>query len=138
MTTNLVFALKPAERFDVAAEAFAVHIADSVRFPDVVVEPAQTDGHALEAKVPILIAEALSPGTLHIDFGDKRHEYLSLASLATYLVASPDEPRVWAWQRKEGAFPLEPEIIEGLDRRLVLPELGIEIPMPEIYRGIRV
>ena len=59
VTTNLVSVLKQrlsAERFDVAAEAFAVHIADSVRFPDVV-EPAQTDGHALEAKAPILIAE---------------------------------------------------------------------------------
>jgi Uma2 family endonuclease len=140
VTRNLIVALATrieVERYDIATEAFAVQIGDSVRFPDVVVEPAQADGHALEAKCPILIAEVLSPGTLHIDFGDKRHEYLSLASLAAYLVISPDEPRVWAWQRTDGEFPPEPEIIEGQDKHLALPALEIAIPFAEIYRGVR-
>jgi Uma2 family endonuclease len=139
-TGNLVSALKQrlsAERYDVATDGFAVDIGESFRCPDVVVEPAQMDGKALEAKAPILIVEVLSPGTLHIDFGEKKQEYLGLPSLDTYLIVSPDEPRVWVWRRTEGAFAAEPEIIEGLDKNLALPALAVEIPFGEIYRGVR-
>ena len=140
VTTNLLVALRArlqAESYDVVAEAFAVHIGDSVRFPDVLVEPTQTDGRALEATAPILIAEVLSPGSLHLDFGDKPREYLSLPSIDTYLVVSPDEPRVWLWQRMGDEFPSEPEMIEGAGMHLAVPALGIEIPLAEIYRGVR-
>jgi len=139
VTTNLVVALRQrlsAERYDIAAEGFGVDVGESFRFPDVVVEPVQTDGKALQATAPILIAEVLSPGTLHVDFGDKRQEYLSITSLDTYLIVAPDEARVWIWQRADGEFPAEPEIIEGPDRQVVLPTLGVEIALSEIYRGI--
>jgi Uma2 family endonuclease len=140
VTSNFIRALTTRlgpEQYDVVAEAFAVDIGSSVRFPDILVQPAQADKNALEAVAPLLIVEVLSPGTLHIDFGDKKREYLGLPTLDTYVVVSPDEPRVWAWRRTEGAFPPEPEIIEGMDSALALPALGIEISFPEIYRGIR-
>jgi Uma2 family endonuclease len=140
VTKNLLVALVSrltAGQFDVASEAFAVHVGDSIRFPDIVVEPVQSDGHALQAIAPVLIAEVLSPRTLHIDFGDKRHEYLGLPSLQVYLILSPDEPKIWLWHRAEEGFLSDPEIIEGRERLLVLPALGIEIPLGEIYRGIR-
>ena len=139
VTSNLIRTLTTRlepERYNVVAEAFAVNIGPSVRFPDVLVQPAQADKKALEAIAPILIAEVLSPGTLHIDFGDKRQEYLSLPSLDSYLIVAPDEPRVWIWQRIDGEFPAEPEIVEGADRQFVLPALGVEIALGEIYRGI--
>jgi len=139
VTINLIFALKSrleSERYDVMAEAFAVHAADSVRFPDVLVEPAQPDGKSLRAESPILIAEVLSPGTYHLDFGDKLREYLTLPTLDTYLIISPDEPRIWVWQRTDGAFPKEPEIIEKREQHVGLPALAIEIPLEDLYRGI--
>jgi Uma2 family endonuclease len=139
VTTNLVVALRTrlqSASYDVSAEAFAVHADESIRFPDVLVEPAQPDGKSLRAESPILIAEVLSPGTYHLDFGDKLREYLTLPSLDTYLIISPDEPRVWVWQRADGAFPKEPEIIEKRDKHVGLPALAIDIPLEEIYRGI--
>jgi Uma2 family endonuclease len=139
VTANLVSALSQRlspERYDVATDGFAIDIGESFRVPDVVVEPRQTDGKALEAKAPILIVEVLSPGTLHVDFGEKRQEYLSLPTLETYLIVSPDEPRAWIWQRTDGAFPSEPEIIEGLDKEIVLPALDTQIALSEVYRGI--
>jgi Uma2 family endonuclease len=122
--------------YDVASESFAVHIDDSIRFPDVLVEPAQSDGKSLRAESPILIAEVLSPGTYHLDFGDKLREYLTLPSLDTYLIISPDEPGIWVWQRTDGAFPKEPRVIEKRDEHIGLPALAIDIPLEEIYRGI--
>src|SRR5215510_12803653 len=135
VTKNLLVALSTrlsSESYDVMAEAFAVHAADSVRFPDVLVEPAQPDGKSLRSESPILIAEVLSPGTYHLDFGDKLREYLTLPTLDTYLIISPDEPRIWVWQRTDGAFPSEPEIIEKRDQHVDLP--AIDIPLAEIYR----
>ena len=108
----------------------------SVRFPDVLVEPRQPHGNDLGAKAPVLIAEVLSPGSLHLDFGDKPREYLTLPSVDTYLVASPDEPRIWIWQRTNQQFPSEPEMIEGVDKYISLPALGIEIPLAELYQGV--
>jgi Uma2 family endonuclease len=139
VTTNLVVALRArlrAEQYDIAAEAFAVDIGDSVRFPDVVVEPRQPDGAALEATAPILIVEVLSRGTHHVDFGDKRHEYLSQPTVEMYMIVSPDEPVIWAWPRTAGQFPSEPDIIEGTDKIIALPALGIEIPLAELYQGV--
>lgn len=140
-TTNLVVALTARlspDKYNVAAEAFAVNVHNGVRFPDVVVQPAQPDKSALEAKAPLLIAEVLSPGTLHLDFGDKKREYLSLDTLQAYLVLAADEPRAWAWQRgADGAFVPEPEILEGAEAEIALPVLGITLPLAELYRGVR-
>ena len=52
------------------------------------------------------------------------------------LIISPDEPRIWVWQRTDGAFPKEPEIIEKRDQHVRLPALAIDIPVDDIYRGI--
>ena len=139
VTTNLVAALKvrlQSGSHDVYSESFAVHIDDSIRFPDVLVGPAQPDGKSLRAESPILIAEVLSPGTYHLDFGDKLREYLTLPTLDTYLIISPDEPRIWVWQRTDGALPKEPGVIEKRDEHVSLPALAIDIPLEEIYRGV--
>jgi Uma2 family endonuclease len=136
---NLIVALRTrlrADQYDVSAEAFAVGVGESVRFPDVVIEPARADGKALEAAAPLLIAEVLSRGTEHVDFGDKFREYLSLPTLEIYMIVSPDEPGVRLWQRTAGDFPQNPEIYERLDQRFSLPVLGIEIPIAEFYQGV--
>lgn len=137
---NLIVALErrlDPEQFDIDFESFAVHVGNSVRFPDLVVGPAQEDGKALEAKAPLLIAEVLSPGTLHIDFGDKKREYLGLPTLQAYLILSADEPRVWLWQRADGAFPPEPEIVESAEGKVTLTALDITLPLGELFRGVR-
>jgi Uma2 family endonuclease len=138
-TANLLFALKQRlspDHYDVVSDGFAVDMPESFRLPDVLVEPKQSDGKSLQAKAPVLIVEVLSPSTLHVDFGEKRQEYLSLPSLDTYLIVSPDEPRAWTWQRSDGSFASEPEIVEGADKQIAMPALGIEIPLSEVYRGI--
>jgi Uma2 family endonuclease len=139
ITRNLVIALGmrlDAERYDIFSESFAVDLGDSLRIPDVVVEPTNANGRGLETKVPILVAEVLSPGTIKVDFGDKRREYLGLPSLDAYVILAADEPQIWLWQRREGDFPAEPETIKGADKCLALAAFAIEIPLAEIYRGV--
>src|SRR2546422_6229256 len=56
VTKNLVVALATrlsADSYDIVSADFAVDVGESVRFPDVLVEPRQADGKALEAKLPL-------------------------------------------------------------------------------------
>lgn len=130
-------ALDPA-RYEVAAVDFAVRVnADSLRFPDLVVVTAGTDGHARETNTPLLVVEVLSESTMHVDFGDKRHEYLQLASLGTYLIAAQDKPHLWCWSRQDdGTWPDDPVQMEDAAGRLDLPRLQIALPVAAIYQGV--
>ncbi|NJL07865.1 MAG: Uma2 family endonuclease [Methylacidiphilales bacterium] len=126
------------ERWSVSSAELAVRIGESVRYPDVLVEPAGGDGAALFTDQPALIVEVLSPSSLALDFTTKTREYTSLASLKLYVVASADEPRLWLWRRgADGAFPLDPEEMAGTDAVLALPEFAAELPLAELYRNIR-
>ena len=125
------------ERYDVLPEAFGVDLDRSYRFPDVVVQPFMSEGHARRSEEPLVLFEVLSPSTMRTDFGDKADEYRALPSLTAYVVASADEPQVWVWQRKaDGAFDKDPEPIAGRDRELPLPGLGVSVPLAELYAGI--
>ncbi|EJW11291.1 hypothetical protein A33M_3302 [Rhodovulum sp. PH10] len=130
-----LFGLFDKRRFHVAVAELAVRVGQSVRYPDVVVDVQSDDPKGLTAVAPVLIAEVLSPSTLATDFGAKVREYTGLPSLLTYLVLSQDEPRAWVWRRGEnGAFPDEPEMLEGRDAVVPLPALdGATLPLAEVY-----
>ena len=86
----------------------------------------------------VLLVEVLSPSSVARDMNLKLAEYTSLPSLQCYVVASQDEAIVWVWQRDEdtGAFPALPQEISGLDGRIDVRSLGIDLPLAEIYRGL--
>ena len=141
LSTKLAVAL--AARLDpahwsVSSAELAVRIGDSVRYPDVLVEPAGGDGAALYTDQPALIVEVLSPSSLALDFTTKVREYTQLASLKLYAVASVDEPRLWLWRRgADGAFPLDPEELVGGDAVLALPEFETELPLADLHKSVR-
>jgi Uma2 family endonuclease len=121
----------------VGSNDLAVRIGENIRYPDIVVEPAGGDDADLVARAPALIVEVLSPSSLHIDMREKVDEYLSLPSLAAYIVASQDEPRLWVWLRGEdGAFPKHPEPVAGADKTVTVKALGLSLALGEIYAGI--
>ena len=87
--------------------------------------------------VPHVVVEVLSPSTESLDFNLKPPEYMGLASLVAYVIASQDEPMCWAWLRgKNGQFPAEPTLFKGRDIIKVSGKPQIEIPLAEVYRGI--
>jgi Uma2 family endonuclease len=131
---NLVVALDSQldrTRWSVIAE-FGIDAGPEVlRYPDVVVDPADGEASDFTARSPVLIAEVLSPSTSAIDLGDKVTEYLQLPSLFAYLIFAQDEPKVWAWVRGEAEFL--PTVITGRDARIDVPALGISLPLSAIY-----
>lgn len=80
---------------------------------------------------PKVIVEVLSRGTRRVDMGEKREGYLSIASLAVYLMIEQDEPAVIAYRRSDQGF--EREVYQGLEAVIPLPEIDCELPLAEIY-----
>ena len=110
---------------------------ETIRCPDVVVEPAGAPGKSLSTVNPVVIVEVLSQSSGERDLEIKPTEYLALASLQAYIVASQDQPVCQVWLRGvDGNFPAQPVTIEGRDQVIHIPAPSVAIPLAEVYRGI--
>ncbi len=127
------------EEWSILTGDLAVDVGSNTRFPDVLVARAPHDGKALSTDEPVILVEVLSPSSEDDDFRVKAAEYMSLASLEAYIVASQDAAQCWVWQREdrsERPFQAEPTEIAGLGASIALSAVGISLPLTEIYRGI--
>ena len=124
-------------QYEFAMGDFAVQTGpDSVRYADVMVFPAGKSGAILSVKDAVIVFEILSKSSMHEDFGDKRAEYQSLETLGAYVILAQDEPQIWSWQRDgDGKWPADPAQLS--DGSLKLEAIGVELPIAEIYRGVR-
>ena len=110
---------------------------ETIRYPDVVLEPIGADGNSLATTVPALVVEILSKTSKQRDLSAKPVEYTSLDSLHAYIVASQDGPECWVWVRgADRQFPADAARIAGRDQIIAVPSLGITLVLAEIYRGI--
>ena len=122
-------------RYMVTQSRFAIQTGPrSIRFADVLVEPSNDDLGGRIAEHAVLIVEVLSESTARFDFNQKRLEYLRLADLDTYLIASQEEPRIWVWQRLAGKWPDAAEVLTA--GVVAIPALGVSLPLSEIYRNV--
>jgi len=103
-------------------------------YPDGSVVCGPVDGQAQFTEDPVVVLEVLSPTTRRIDETSKLQGYLSLESLQVCLLAESDEALVTVYRRKEDHFAVE--IFAGREGAIPLPEIGIELDLGELYRGI--
>lgn len=69
--------------------------------------------------------------------GDKAAEYLHVPSLHAYIVLSQDEPKAWLFERTGSQFSSGPVVVGGEEAIIRVAALQLELPMAEIYAGIR-
>lgn len=110
---------------------------ETLRYPDIVVDRAGGSGKSYTASAPALLAEVLSPSSVEIDLGDKAAEYLQIPSLLAYMVFSQDEPKAWVYTRRGAHFTPGPTVIRGTEAAVQIPDLQLELPMADIYAGIK-
>lgn len=123
------------EAWDIRFSEFALDLVQSLRVPDVFVEPAGANPKATFGNDAVFIIEVLSPSTIKADMIQKPREYGRLKSLEAYLVLSTDERTAFFWQRRaDGSFPDEP--IEGTSGTIDVAGLGVSIPLEEFYVGV--
>jgi Uma2 family endonuclease len=117
-----------------------IDLSGTVRFADAVVERIGTAADdSVQTEHPVVIVEVLSPSSEERDLSVKPPEYFQAPSLATYIVASQDEVLCYVWQRRaDGTFAEAAEVIQGRDKVVTIPGLGIAIALGEVYRGIEI
>lgn len=107
---------------------------NAYHYPDVTVvcgRPEYMDGHRDTVTNPLIIIEVLSPTTRNYDRGDKFAHYRRLESLREYILIDQEPCHVEHFVRKGGGWEFSE--MEDCQGNLVVPSLGISIPLAEIY-----
>lgn len=127
---------KPCRPFN-SDTKLRIRLPTHVRFyyPDasVVCQPAPAAESFQDA--PVVVVEVLSARTRRIDEGEKKDAYLSIPSLAVYLLVEQDAAAVVALRRSENGFARE--LYQGLMAVVPLPEIGTELPLAEVYEAVQ-
>jgi Uma2 family endonuclease len=111
-----------------------IQVADSIRYPDGFVVCSPVSGPTLVVTHPVVVFEILSPSTAGVDFGVKNEEYRDTPSIQRYVMLAQDEQRATVFERIDDDWV--GHIMSG-DVVLRMPEIGIEIPLAELYIGVQ-
>lgn len=118
----------PCEAF---GENVKVLAAGRVRYPDVKVACGSFDPSADHVD-PVVVFEVPSPTTEMTDRRVKPAEYAAIPTVMAYVLLAQDRPaatvlrRTTGWQAEELAGPLA---------ILALPDIGVALPLSELYPG---
>jgi Uma2 family endonuclease len=103
-------------------------------YPDALVVCRENPPNDSFQENPAVVVEVLSPRTDRIDKLEKKEAYLSLASLSAYLLVEQQAPKVLVYRRADMEFVRED--YEGMSAFIPLPEIGIDLPLFEIYNSV--
>jgi Uma2 family endonuclease len=137
MSTALHVALKPRCTVYNSDQRILVSPEGLYTYPDVSVVCGETQIYQEDTvQNPILITEVLSKTTESRDRGSKFAQYRKIESFQEYVLISQTEPRVEVYQRQEGGFWMLKESL-GLDKSVKLDSVNCEIPLAEIFWGVK-
>lgn len=110
-----------------------IEVAGVIRYPDafVVCTPVASDAYVVDQ--PVVVFEVLSPSTATVDFTDKHDEYRDTPSVMRYVILRQDRAHATVFSRVNGLWSRDVLADGGT---LVLGEIGIEIPMAELYEDL--
>jgi Uma2 family endonuclease len=83
---------------------------------------------------PVVIAEVVSDATRRIDEGEKREAYVTIPTLAAYLIIETERPRVVVHRRTDSGFIAE--AYEGITSTIPLNAIDAELPLGELYERV--
>ena len=134
---NLTFALtgrlrgKPCQ---FAGSDMKIQVADGhIRYPDGMVVCTPVAPRANVVHEPVVVFEVLSPSTAAKDRIVKAREYQATPSIRRYVMLEQDEMGATVYARTGNSWTHE---ILAAGSTLALPEIGVEVPLAELYEGI--
>ena len=110
-----------------------IEAAGSIRYPDAFVACSPQPGAATLATNPVVVFEILSPSTSRTDRIVKAREYGATQSIQRYVILEQSSQAATVFTRMNGVWASV--IVEG-DVDLALPEIGIAIPLNELYLDV--
>jgi Uma2 family endonuclease len=83
---------------------------------------------------PAVVVEVLSRSTRRVDEGEKKDAYLTIPSLSVYMLIEQETAAVVVHRRAASGFVRE--VYQGLDAVIPLGEIGIDLPLADIYETV--
>jgi Uma2 family endonuclease len=112
-----------------------IAVAGSIRYPDGFVFCAELPPRGTVVREPVVIFEVLGPSTAGVDHITKNHEYAATPSVQRYVILTQD--RIGATVFARNGSDWSGHILLA-DATLNLPEIGIELPLTELYDGVTI
>ncbi len=109
-----------------------------VIYPDAFVLCGPHDGKITSVDDPVVVFEVLSESTVKDDLTRKRLAYKTIRSLKAIVYVSPDRARIDLVRRQTDGRWDDEDAVEGMGAALELPEVGVRLPLEEIYAGTEV
>jgi Uma2 family endonuclease len=107
--------------------------AGSIRYPDAFVVCTPVAPKAQVVADPVVIFEVLSETTARVDHVTKNAEYRATASVQRYVMLEQDSQAATVFAREGDRWV--GSLLTG-DAMLAMPEIGIEVPLAELYDGL--
>ena len=104
-----------------------------IRYPDGMVVCSPVDRTATVVHEPVVVFEVLSPSTAAKDRIVKAREYQATPSILRYVMLEQDSAGATVYARAGDSWTHEILIADSI---LALPEIGVELPLVELYEGI--
>jgi Uma2 family endonuclease len=106
---------------------------DRIRYPDGFVTCTAGESTGTVVSDPVVIFEVLSPSTAAVDRIVKAREYQATPSVQRYVMLEQDRIGATVYARIGDGWTHE--ILIG-DSTLALPEIGVALPLTELYEGL--
>jgi len=106
---------------------------DHARYPDGIVICSPLTGSETIVDAPVVIFEVLSPSTTHTDRFVKAREYQRIPSVQRYVMLEQDSVNAVVYARSGETWTHEILIADSI---LSLPEIGVSLPLAELYEGV--
>jgi len=136
---NLGFALqsrlrgRPCE--PLGPDAGVETINNAVRYADALVTCSKVDDAAFLVPGVVVVFEVVSPTSSRTDRIIKVREYAAVESIRRYVILESTSVGLTVLERERAGDSWTTTVLTNEDR-LIMPEIGIEIPVAEIYEDI--
>ncbi len=111
-----------------------VRVAERIRYPEAFVVCTPVPPRSKVVTDPVVIFEVVSESSVTTDFVTKNAEYRATPSVQRYVVLQQTKAAAAVFSRKGDDWITD--LLAGDDAVLRMPEIGIEIPLSEIYRRV--
>jgi Uma2 family endonuclease len=106
---------------------------DHIRYPEAFVLCSFPDRGATVVTQPVVVFEVLSPSAASVDHIVKNQEYRDTPSIQRYVMLEQAQMAATVFSRQGDDWV--GHLVAG-DAVLAMPEIGVELPLAELYEGV--
>ena len=130
---GLLFNRLRGHRCQAFGSELKIQLAGRIRYPDAFILCTPVAPTVTVVHEPVVVFEILSPSTSDTDRYEKNWEYRDTPSIQRYVMLEQSRPAATVFAREGGGWV--GHALPG-DAELVLPEVGITLPITELYEGM--